>query len=56
MGKEIRRKSMKMRNAKARKDAIIKFNIKPKTAIEYLREHGGMICNPRGKRCRPREL
>ncbi|GMH60740.1 hypothetical protein TrLO_g912 [Triparma laevis f. longispina] len=47
MGKELRRKSMKMRNQKARKDAIIKFNIKPKNAIEYLREHGGMICNPR---------
>ena len=30
MGKEIRRKSINMRWKKARKDAIIKFNIKPK--------------------------
>jgi len=47
MTKEIRRKSMKMRSLKARKDAIIKFNTQPKLAIEYLREHGGMLCNPR---------
>ena len=47
MSKEIRRKSMKMRSLKARKDAILKFNMQPKLAIEYLREHGGIICNPR---------
>lgn len=45
MTNEIRRKSLKLRSQKARKDAVVKFNTKPKLAIEYLREHGGVICN-----------
>jgi hypothetical protein len=46
MTKEIRRKSLVLRCQKARKDAIIKFNTKPKLAVQYLQEHAGMICNP----------
>jgi hypothetical protein len=46
MTKEIRRKSLKLRCLKARKDAVIKFNTKPKLAVQYLQEHAGMICNP----------
>jgi hypothetical protein len=35
-------KSVKLRSLKARKDAILKFNTKPKLAVEYLVEHAGM--------------
>jgi len=48
MAREIRRKSIILKTTKARKDAVLKFNTKPKLAIEYLREHANMtnLCSP----------
>jgi cytohesin len=44
MTNELLRKSIKLRNLKARKDAILKFNTKPKNAIKYLQEFAGTEC------------
>jgi len=42
MTSELLTKSIKLRNLKARKDAILKFNTKPKHAISYLRDNAGI--------------
>ena len=46
---EIQQKSLHIRQQKAMKDAIIKFNTKPKLGVEYLRAHAGLPndCGPR---------